>query len=196
MPAHMTANSVIASANRLIAFRQDWLSSSRIAEISVPAWPIPIHQTKLTIANPQPTGMLIPQIPTPLMISHVAAPISNCSTLNAIRNPKTHPMVIFRLRTMPEILSDTDARLCPSSITGPISIFDGNSTGCAMLAVLLRFLHFRIGVADFRQIRGARARVQLAQQRIVETAAFPFGNAALRVVEISEHNGLRGADRR
>ena len=41
-------------------------SSSRIAEISVPAWPIPIHHTKLTMANPQPTGMLMPQMPTPL----------------------------------------------------------------------------------------------------------------------------------
>ena len=29
----------------------------RIAEISVPAWPIPIHQTKLMIAKPHPTGI-------------------------------------------------------------------------------------------------------------------------------------------
>ena len=35
----------------------------------MPAWPIPIHQTKLTIAKPQPMGMLMPQIPTPLMMS-------------------------------------------------------------------------------------------------------------------------------
>src|SRR5580700_9190119 len=196
MPAHMTAKSVMASANRLIALRHDWLSSRRIAEISVPAWPIPIHQTKLTMANPQPIGILMPQIPTPLMISQVAAPINTCMKPNAIRNPKTHPMVILRLRTMPAILSDTDARLWPSSITGPTSIFDGNSTGCAMLAVLLRFLYFRIGVADLRQIRGARARIQLAQQRIIETAALPFRNAALRVVEIAEHNGLRRADGR
>ena len=67
MPAHATANSVIASAKRLIEVRHDWCSSSRIAEMSVPAWPIPIHQTKLTIAKPHPTGMLIPQMPTPLM---------------------------------------------------------------------------------------------------------------------------------
>ena len=33
--------------------------------MNVPAWPIPIHQTKLTIANPQATGMLTPQMPTP-----------------------------------------------------------------------------------------------------------------------------------
>ena len=65
MPAHATAKSVIASANRLIDVRHVCLSSSRIAEMSVPAWPMPIHQTKLTIAKPQPTGMLTPQMPMP-----------------------------------------------------------------------------------------------------------------------------------
>ena len=33
----------------------------------MPAWPMPIHQTKLMIAKPQPTGMLTPQMPMPLM---------------------------------------------------------------------------------------------------------------------------------
>ena len=42
-----------------------------MAEISVPAWPIPIHQTKLTIAKPQAAGMRMPQMPTPLIISMV-----------------------------------------------------------------------------------------------------------------------------
>ena len=32
----------------------------------MPAWPMPIHQTKLTMANPQATGMLMPQMPTPV----------------------------------------------------------------------------------------------------------------------------------
>ena len=66
MPACATANSVIASENRLMDVRQSCFSSSRMAEISVPAWPIPIHQTKLTIAKPQATGMTMPQTPTPL----------------------------------------------------------------------------------------------------------------------------------
>ncbi len=65
--AHMTAKIVIASAKRLIDMRHFCRKSSRIAEMSVPAWPIPIHQTKLTIAKPQPTGMLTPQMPVPLM---------------------------------------------------------------------------------------------------------------------------------
>ena len=37
-----------------------------MAEISVPAWPIPIHQTKFVMAKPQPTGIMMPQMPTPL----------------------------------------------------------------------------------------------------------------------------------
>ena len=56
---------VIASAKRLIEVRQVWRSSSRIAEISVPAWPMPIHQTKLMMSKPQPTGTLMPQMPMP-----------------------------------------------------------------------------------------------------------------------------------
>jgi hypothetical protein len=48
----------MASAKRLMELRHDWRSNKRMAEISVPAWPIPIHQTKLTMAKPQPMGMV------------------------------------------------------------------------------------------------------------------------------------------
>ena len=34
--------------------------------MNVPAWPIPIHQTKLMIANAQATGMLLPHRPMPV----------------------------------------------------------------------------------------------------------------------------------
>jgi hypothetical protein len=63
--AHMTAKIVIASAKRLIDMRHCCLKSRRIAEMSVPAWPMPIHHTKFTIGNAQPTGMFVPQMPTP-----------------------------------------------------------------------------------------------------------------------------------
>src|ERR1051325_5687807 len=49
--AHITAKIVIASAERLIAVRHCWRSSSRIAEMSVPAWPIPIQNTKVVMSN-------------------------------------------------------------------------------------------------------------------------------------------------
>src|SRR5262249_48692153 len=67
MPAHATANSVIASANRLIDVRQVCFRSSRIAEFSVPAWPMPIHHTKFVMSKAQLTGMLLPQIPMPFV---------------------------------------------------------------------------------------------------------------------------------
>jgi hypothetical protein len=45
MAAMSTANTVIASAKRLSELRQPWLIRSSSAEMSVPAWPMPIHQT-------------------------------------------------------------------------------------------------------------------------------------------------------
>ena len=55
----------MASANRLMELRHFWFSSNRIAEIKVPAWPIPIHHTKLVMAKPHITGVRKPQIPGP-----------------------------------------------------------------------------------------------------------------------------------
>ena len=39
--------------------RHFWRVRKRIAEISVPAWPIPIQKTKLVMSHAQPTGMVI-----------------------------------------------------------------------------------------------------------------------------------------
>ncbi len=39
-----------------------------MAEISVPAWPIPIQKTKLVMSNAQPTVLLSPQVPIPVAI--------------------------------------------------------------------------------------------------------------------------------
>src|SRR5262245_15245618 len=43
--AHITAKMVIASAERFTEVRHDWRKSRRIAEINVPAWPMPIQKT-------------------------------------------------------------------------------------------------------------------------------------------------------
>ena len=60
----------------------------------MPAWPIPIHQTKLTIAKPHAAGIRMPQIPTPLIISIVTTMFSSISSANAIRKPNTQPGVV------------------------------------------------------------------------------------------------------
>ena len=65
MPAHTTAKIVIASAARLIEVRHFCRSRQRMAEISVPAWPMPIQNTKLTMSQAQLIGLRWPQTPTP-----------------------------------------------------------------------------------------------------------------------------------
>ena len=99
MPAQATANKVMASAKRLIELRQVWRSRHKIAEMSVPAWPIPIHHTKLTMANPHPMGILMPQIPVPLMNRYPRAIISTFIIENI------HPRETGRLSTMLLIFS-------------------------------------------------------------------------------------------
>ncbi len=57
-----------------------------MAEISVPAWPIPIHQTKFVMAQPQHTGMRMPQMPTPLANSNRHYQPENAQQRQARRN--------------------------------------------------------------------------------------------------------------
>ncbi len=76
--------------------------------MSVPAWPIPIHHTKLTMAKPQPMGMLMPQMPVPLMISQPMATVIIPMPLKAIKNPTYQPRDVGRVRTIALILSVTD----------------------------------------------------------------------------------------
>ena len=61
----ISANAVITSAQRVTGRRQPALTSRRIAEISVPAWLMPIQNTKLVMSNAQKTGQLRPQTPMP-----------------------------------------------------------------------------------------------------------------------------------
>ena len=59
MPAQITAKIVIASAERLIDVRHFCRNRNRMAEISVPAWPIPIQNTKFVMSQAQPTGLVV-----------------------------------------------------------------------------------------------------------------------------------------
>ncbi len=118
MPAQATAKSVIASAKRLIEVRHCWRRRSRIAEMSVPAWPIPIHQTKLMMSKPQPTGTLLPQIPTPFARRYVTVARNIMNSENAIPNPMNQPSGVFVVRTRLEILSVTVANVWPGPMTG------------------------------------------------------------------------------
>jgi len=89
-----------------------------MAEMSVPAWPIPTHQTKLTMAKPHPTGMLMPQMPTPLMNSQVTAVRKTISKPNETEMPRNQPVGVPRVRTIALILSVIVANVWPGAITG------------------------------------------------------------------------------
>jgi hypothetical protein len=70
MPAHMTANNVMASAERFTEVRHFCLNRNRnrIAEISVPVWPMPTQNTKFVMSKAQPTVLFKPQVPTPVAV--------------------------------------------------------------------------------------------------------------------------------
>src|SRR6516165_6276938 len=61
----ISEKTVITSAHRVTGRRQVALTRRRIAEISVPAWLMPIQNTKLVMSNAQNTGQLRPQTPMP-----------------------------------------------------------------------------------------------------------------------------------
>src|SRR6202035_2091397 len=110
MPAQATAKSVIASAKRLIEVRHCWRRRRRMAEMRVPAWPMPIHQTKLTMGNPQPTGWLTPKIPTPRQNSQVTEVRNIIMKRKEMAKARYHQRGIFR-RTTELILSVTVAEV-------------------------------------------------------------------------------------
>ena len=66
-PAQMTANNVMASAARLMEVRQRWRVRNKMAEINVPACPIPIQNTKFVMSHAQAIGMFSPHTPMPVI---------------------------------------------------------------------------------------------------------------------------------
>ena len=61
--------------------------------MKVPAWPMPIHQTKLAMAKPQPTGMFTPHTPTPLINNQVTAALNSINSEKAMAKPKSQVRV-------------------------------------------------------------------------------------------------------
>ena len=69
--------------------------------MSVPAWPMPIHQTKLVMSKAQPTGMLLPQTPMPLDQREVIAEQQQRRTRpRRWRTPRHQPLAGLRCQTI------------------------------------------------------------------------------------------------
>ena len=95
----------MVSANLLMAFLQFCLNKCKIAEINVPAWPIPTHQTKLIIAHPQKTGLLIPHTPVPSQIKKPTLPIKIARREREKPNNNHHWIGVFFCSGTPAISS-------------------------------------------------------------------------------------------
>jgi hypothetical protein len=82
----------MASAKRLMLVRHFCWKSRRMAEMSVPAWPIPTHQTKLTMSKAQPLGWLLPHMPMPRARVTVTPRTSRPSAERARPNSMNQPL--------------------------------------------------------------------------------------------------------
>ena len=119
MPAQTTAKMVMASAKRLMLVRHRWRSRNRMAEMSVPAWPMPTQNTKFTMAQPQPTVLLTPQTPTPVVIRWKS--MANSNTVSPLVKAKA----MYQARgglgcsTIPQTLSVSEVKSSsPSTSSG------------------------------------------------------------------------------
>src|SRR6266702_780421 len=169
----------MASAKRLIEVRHSWRSSRRMAEIRVPAWPMPIHHTKLMMSKPQPTGTLGPQTPIPLKSRKPRARSRSWRRAKPAAKPSHHPRGALRWRTMVLILSVTVPKVWP-----------GPTMGCSAWGELAMAGHVGVRVPDRGQIGGAGPGHELGQEAVVAGARLQLRDAAPRVVHVPEHDGL------
>ena len=100
-----------------------------MAEISVPAWPMPTHHTKLVMSNAQPMVEFSPQTPTPVEIRYVV--VNTPRSKNELLTRKAH----FHQRGMPfsigrQTISVTLASVCsPRTMLGRSSGSTAGGTG-------------------------------------------------------------------
>src|ERR1035437_7532595 len=202
MPAQTTAKMVMASAKRLIELRQPCLNRSRMAEISVPAWPMPIHQTKLMMAKPHATGCVMAQMPTPLRKSQVRATSNIVASAPPTPNRANQPSGVSGVSTMREIFSVTDLKVCPGAMTryspvaGSISWSFGFRSVVAIVASSLSSLHrgvfhrrilkFGVRIQNRGHILGPRTCIQIGEHLVAALVCLQLGHPAPLVVDVAE----------
>ena len=166
----------------------------------MPAWPMPIHQTKLRMSRPQPTGMLLPQMPMPVAIRYVTHSISTLTKNSEMPNPIHQPRVVPRVSTIALILSVTDANVCPGASTGEprraevvghcVRFVSAESSGHRLVHVRAR-PRAGIRIAESRQVRRSRLRAEFADDAVVARVGLQLGDAAVGVVDVAEDDRLR-----
>src|SRR5260221_1503437 len=109
---------------------------------------------------------------------------------NASRKPSHQPGDVRRVNTMELILSVTVPKVWPGAmiagVPAPTIAWSGSSGSPVRAKSVTLAAQFGVDVADGREIRRPRPRVQLPQERIIPHAGFQLRHAAARVVEVAE----------
>src|SRR5438046_27518 len=196
MAAHKTAKMVMASAERLMEVRHCWRKSSRMAEINVPAWPIPTQKTKFVMSKAQPTLLLRPQTPMPLAMSQVIIPPRFNKAVKAMPKQIHQPLpgLPSSGRAISSVMSwsagfpFTHRGGCRTSASAPPMVTDLGVN----VTVLMRSLRL-LRVADLFQISDIRTCSQVFQHLVMTLRPAQLRGLAVGVFQISKHDGFRGA---
>src|SRR6185312_9869696 len=89
----------------LIDVRQFWRNRNNTAEMSVPACAMPTQKTKFVMSQPQPTGIIRPQTPTPVEIRYATIAPRISVKLDEIARAMYHALGIPRDSTTRLIVS-------------------------------------------------------------------------------------------
>src|SRR5687768_7484645 len=129
----------------------------------------------------------MPQMPVPLINSQVMAIPSMPISMKPMETTMNQLRGVRPPRTTPLILSVIEPNVCPGSISGT----GGYIAGFGLIMCRSRGggrLQLGIRVADSRQVRRPGARVEILEHAVVAFELFHLRDAALRVVEVAEHD--------
>src|SRR5918999_5070665 len=100
---------------------------------------MPIHQTKLRMSTPHATGTLTPHKPMPTNTRFVFVSSINWKSANETAKPKNHASDVLRFKTIELILSVTDAKVSPGSMTGAVECIGPSVYGLCGSSVFINF---------------------------------------------------------
>ena len=145
-----------------------------------PAWPIPIHQTKLTIANPHITGLV--DAPDPDAPEEQVGDRDRQQHQQAegrARTRRTSRQLKGRVRTIALILSVTEPNVCPAPSTG--AGWSSAAPGPRRSDAIVRLrLELGVRVPQLGQVGRPRPGVQLGEHAVVPRVGLQLRDLARR----------------
>src|SRR3989304_5520753 len=139
--AQITAKMVIASAERLMLVRHFCLSRNKMADISVPACPIPIQKTKFVMSNAQNTGLLLPQMPMPVAIRYPIRRKKYAVRAEQMAKATNQALGVFVCSGMRQTISVTEAKFWLPVVSGARCVGSLLVLSLTSSAMLMRIIY-------------------------------------------------------